>query len=237
MITEPVHMSGASSLFSLFTLLASSLQTNMRGFLRGWSSKFKFQGSQFVRNMGGGPPPAHYAKNLRYLHWLMGGAMVGSIGTVKGTPVGIMYIIWLSKGAQWSDDKKKKAQLMNLHKSLAWVVAALLPLRFGYRWVLEKKETAKKTRYPGRIQKGRDWVKRGFPIMRDQDVSWSLCLWCSYDLNGFYRFATKMPAPLPVSKVEHYAGNVSHYALYALMTGLPISGFIMGYQSKWGKES
>lgn len=61
-----------------------------------------------------------YAKSMRWVHWLMGGLMFGSIGTVKA--------------AQWTEDKEKKAKYMHLHKSLALIVLAALPIRIGLRF-------------------------------------------------------------------------------------------------------
>lgn len=58
---------------------------------------------------------------LSRLHWVIGASVVGCVATVK-----------LS---QWSDkdDKERKGRLMHLHKSLALVVAALVPVRIGVR--------------------------------------------------------------------------------------------------------
>lgn len=61
-----------------------------------------------------------YAGSLRWTHWIMGGLMLGSIGTVKA--------------AQWTEDKEKKMKYMHLHKSLALIVLGFLPVRFALRF-------------------------------------------------------------------------------------------------------
>jgi superoxide oxidase len=53
------------------------------------------------------------------MHWIIAAGMVGVVGSVKM--------------AQNTDDKQKKGKLMHFHKSLALVVAALIPLRLGLR--------------------------------------------------------------------------------------------------------
>jgi len=64
-------------------------------------------------------PLTQYDKSLRWMHWIMGGLLLTSIGTVKS--------------AQWTEDKEKKAQYMHIHKSVALILLAMLPLRLGMR--------------------------------------------------------------------------------------------------------
>uniref|UniRef100_A0A7S4MRW7 Cytochrome b561 bacterial/Ni-hydrogenase domain-containing protein n=1 Tax=Vannella robusta TaxID=1487602 RepID=A0A7S4MRW7_9EUKA len=107
------------------------------------------------------PAVVQYAPSLRWTHWIMGGLIVGNIGSVKL--------------AQWTEDKEKKMQYMHIHKSLALIILAMLPIRIGLR------------------------------------------------------LTTKLPKALPGNALEKLAGNLNHYALYAGMTILPISGVTMGY--------
>lgn len=66
-------------------------------------------------------PKNRYTKAMSVLHWAIGTAIVGVVGTVKL--------------AQWTDkeNKERKGRLMHVHKSLALVVAALVPVRIGIR--------------------------------------------------------------------------------------------------------
>lgn len=56
-----------------------------------------------------------YAQSVSIYHWVVGLTMVGTVATVKL--------------AQNTEDKKEKQNLMNLHKSLALIVCALVPFR------------------------------------------------------------------------------------------------------------
>ncbi|KAF0695991.1 Aste57867_13204 [Aphanomyces stellatus] len=60
-----------------------------------------------------------YAQSVSTFHWVVGGLMVGIVGTVKV--------------AQDTTDKKKKGELMTLHKSLALIAAVLVPARIATR--------------------------------------------------------------------------------------------------------
>ncbi|KAJ3321104.1 hypothetical protein HDV06_004557 [Boothiomyces sp. JEL0866] len=60
-----------------------------------------------------------YAQSVSIFHWVVGGAMIGTVGTVKM--------------AQNTTDKAQKGKLMNLHKSLALIVAVLVPGRIAAR--------------------------------------------------------------------------------------------------------
>ena len=61
-----------------------------------------------------------YSRLLSVLHWTMGGAIVGCVGTVTL--------------AQNTKDKEWKGRLMWTHKSLALIVLALVPARLGARY-------------------------------------------------------------------------------------------------------
>jgi cytochrome b561 len=71
-----------------------------------------------------------------------------------------------------------KAELMNVHKSTALIVAALIVPRVGLRLL------------------------------------------------------TRLPKLPEGNKLEHLAGHASHFALYALMIGMPASGIAMGLNGK-----
>ena len=107
-----------------------------------------------------------YSRSLSALHWVMGGSIVGCVATVKL--------------AQNTKDKAWKGRLMLVHKSLALIVAGLLPARVAARYF------------------------------------------------------SRTPRPLPGSRLEHWAANVSHAALYGFMGVLPLTGIVMGYFSGFG---
>jgi len=43
------------------------------------------------------------------------------------------------------------------------------------------------------------------------------------------RLASRIPKPLPAPKLQHYAANTSHMAMYGMMVFMPVSGVVMGY--------
>ena len=68
------------------------------------------------------PPPKKNSRSQslwQLMHWTMGAGILTCVGTVKYK--------------QYTDDKKLQGKLMNLHKSAALIVAALLPMRIALR--------------------------------------------------------------------------------------------------------
>ena len=45
---------------------------------------------------------------------------------------------------------------------------------------------------------------------------------------AFLRVGAKLPAPLPGTKLEQFAGKVMHYLLYGLLVAMPVTGVAMG---------
>ena len=79
---------------------------------------FFFKDARYVA--GEAAKPEAYSKFLSRLHWVIGGSIIGTVASVKL--------------AQNTKDKEWKGRLMNVHKSLALIVCALVPVRIGARF-------------------------------------------------------------------------------------------------------
>ena len=103
------HFWSISSLPSLFAVM--------------WRVFSRSVGSELHGSLvaAGGPAMkvVKYAKSVSVAHWSMAALFGGVVGTVKA--------------AQWTKDEAKKARYMHIHKSLALLVIAALPIRIGLR--------------------------------------------------------------------------------------------------------